>query len=248
VTNGRADYGDAFYNEAFAAVYDDWFPEERDDVVDALVELAGRGPALELGIGSGRVAIPLAKRGVRVHGIDNSGAMVERLRAKPGASSIDVTVGDFADTDLGTRFPLVYVVGNTLYCLPDQDAQVRCFAGAARHLRRRGVFVVECFVPDMTWWSHDQAVQVLEVAPDRVVLEATKHNSVAQVIDGSYISLTNGDVRLFPVRLRYAWPAELDLMAALAGLRLRERWADWDGSPFDAASGHHVSIYEIDPS
>jgi SAM-dependent methyltransferase len=240
MTNDRADYG-----ESFASVYDEWFPEENDHVVESLAAFAGRGPALELGIGSGRVAVPLARHGVRVHGIDNSDAMLERLRSKPDGASIDVTIGDFADVNLGREYPLVYVVGNTLYCLPDQEAQVRCFAAAARHLRRRGIFVVECFVPDMTWWTHDQAVQVLDISPDRVVLEATKHDPVAQLIEGAYVALADGDVRLFPVRLRYTWPSEMDLMAALAGLRLRDRWADWDGTPFTSSSGHHVSVYEL---
>lgn len=202
------------------------------------------GPALELGIGTGRLALALAALGVEVHGVDASEAMVARLRAKPGGDAIPVAIGDFAD--LAGRVPgpygLVYLAYNTLFELPDQQAQVRCFGGVAARLLPGGVFVVEAFPPFLG--AAEDAVTVVRVDEDGARLQATRHDPVAQVVTGQTITVTEAGIALWPYRLRYATVAELDLMARLAGLRLRSRWGGWRGEPFTSASDRHVSVYE----
>ena len=234
------------YGDRIAEVYDDLTGSMPDpvDCVDRLAELAGPGPALELGIGTGRVALPLAARGVEVHGIDASAAMVEQLRAKPGGDTIPVTMGDFADVPVGGGYPLVYVVFNTFFALLSQDDQVRCFAGVAGRLTSDGVFVLTAFVPDLSLYSGGQSVRAHGLGLDHVRLDAARHDPVTQRVDFQHVLVTADGIRFLPGALRYAWPAELDLMARLAGLRLRERWGGWRREPFDADSGLHVSVYE----
>jgi SAM-dependent methyltransferase len=234
------------YGDRIAAVYDALMPVLPDpaDCADRLAELAGPGPALELGIGTGRVALPLASRGVEVHGIDASEAMVERLRAKPGGDAITVTFGDFADVPVEGSYPLVYVVFNTFFSLLTQEDQVRCFAAVAGHLALGGAFVVTGFVPDQTLHPGGQSVRTVQLGLDQVRLDAALHDPVAQRVDFQHVVLSGGGIRLYPGAVRYAWPSELDLMARLAGLRLRERWGGWRREPFDRASGGHVSVYE----
>ncbi|MDQ3805853.1 MAG: class I SAM-dependent methyltransferase, partial [Acidobacteriota bacterium] len=200
---------------------------------------------LELGVGTGRVALPLRERGVEVHGIDASPAMVERLRAKPGGDRIAVTLGDFAEVGVGGEFALVYVVFNTFFALLSQEAQVRCFRNVARRLSPAGVFLVEAFVPDVARYSGGQVNRATEVTLDRVVYDVAQHDPVRQYVIGQSVVIADGRVRLYPVQLRYAWPSELDLMARLAGLRLRERRGGWQREPF-TGSGKHVSVYERD--
>ena len=217
------------------------------DCVDRLAELAGPGPALELGIGTGRVALPLAAAGVEVHGIDASAAMVERLRAKPGGEAVEVTLGDFAGVPVASvegGYPLVYVVFNTFFALLTQDDQVRCFAGVAGHLAAGGVFVLQGFVPDPTLHPGGQSIRARHLALDLVRVDVALHDPVAQRVDFQHVLLAGDGPRLLPGAIRYAWPAELDLMARLAGLRLRERWGGWRREPFGAGSGLHVSVYE----
>jgi SAM-dependent methyltransferase len=238
-------YDATTYGESIAGVYDDLYAgrPDTDAAVALLAELAGDGPVLELGIGTGRLALPLAARGLAVSGIDSSPAMVEVLRAKPGGGAIPVTIGDFADVEVGGRYRLVFVAFNTLFGLLTQDDQVRCFESVARVLDDDGVFVVEAFVPDLGRFRRDQNVSAVSVDVDAVQLDVSQHDPVQQRVDSSHVFLGDGQVRLHPVRLRYAWPSELDLMARLAGLRLRHRWAGWDRTPFIAASGSHVSAY-----
>lgn len=235
------------FGERMAAVYDTWFgsPPEATTLqsVEVLADLAAGGKVLELAIGTGRVALPLAARGLSVHGIDASDAMVAKLREKPGGDAIPVTIGDFADVAIDGAFDLVFVVFNTLFNLTCQDDQVRCFRNMARHLTAGGVFVVEAFVPDITSFVAGQSVRAVQVTIDSAALEASVHDPVAQTVQYQYIVLTQDGARLYPVPMRYAWPSELDLMARLAGLELRERWAGWDRSPFTAASSGHVSVY-----
>jgi Methyltransferase domain len=240
-------YDASTYGQRIADVYDDVHPAHDEAMIAALAGLAGSGPALELGIGTGRIALPLAARGVAVHGIDASPAMVDRMRAKPGGAAIPVTMGDFADVGAEGPFSLVYVVFNTFFGLLSQEAQVRCFGNVARRLTQEGVFVIEAFVPDMTRFVRGQVVNASRVENDAVLLDVSRHDPVTQRVVSQQIVLTEGGVRLFPVQIRYAWPAELDLMARLAGLRLRHRWAGWHREPFTAASGMHVSVYERDP-
>jgi SAM-dependent methyltransferase len=237
------------YGDRIADVYDALMVDLPDpaDCVDRLAELAGPGPALELGIGTGRVALPLAARGVEVHGIDASPAMVERLRAKAGGEAIPVTFGDFADVPVEPvegGYPLVYVVFNTFFALLTQEDQLRCFAGVARHLAPGGAFALQGFVPDLTLYTGGQSVRATHLGLDHVRLDVARHDPVAQRVDFQHLLLTGDGIRLLPGALRYAWPAELDLMARLAGLRVRERWGGWRREPFGAASCLHVSVYE----
>ena len=240
------DYDPATYGDRMAEVYDEWFglPEDADDAASFLGELAGSGPALELGIGTGRVALSLAERGIEVHGIDASEAMVERLRAKPGGAGLSVSIGDFADVGVEGRFSLVYVVFNTFFALLSQEDQVRCFANVAQRLQERGAFVVEAFVPDPTRLAAGQVTQTKRVEVDRVFLETSRYDLVHQRIYSQNISMGEDETKFYPVQTRYAWPSEMDLMARLAGLRLRGRWEGWHREPFTASSGRHVSVYE----
>jgi SAM-dependent methyltransferase len=236
-------YGPQTYGERAADLYDEWHRDlpGLDDCVERLAELAGPGPVLELGIGTGRVALPLVQRGLEVHGIDSSPAMLAKLRAKPGGDRVRTVVGDMAEVAVDASYSLVFAVFNTLFALMSQDQQVRCFANVAGRLAEGGVFVVEAFVPDP---GDGQAVRALRVTVDSVLLAVSRQDPVAQRIDAQQVLLGPRGVQLVPGVLRYAWPAELDLMARLAGLRLRERWGGWRREPFTADSPTHVSVYE----
>jgi SAM-dependent methyltransferase len=238
-------YGPETYGEQIADVYDEWHAElDPTATVEVLASLAAGGPVLELGIGTGRIAIPLAERGLEVHGIDASPAMVERLHAKPGGKGIGVTFGDLADVPVDRSFPLVFIAFNTFFALLTQDDQVRCFANVARRLEPGGCFVLEGFVPDLGRFDRGQRVHAMSIDIDRVRLDVSRHRLVEQRVDGQHVMITGGGVRLVPVVLRYAWPSELDLMARLAGLRLRDRWGGWRREAFDDDSPRHVSVYE----
>ena len=244
------DYGPSTYGDRIASIYDEWHPvtEDAEQAADVLAGLAGNGPALELAIGTGRIAIPLSARGVSVRGIDASAAMVAKLRERPGGAGIPVEPGDFADVDVDGRFRLIFVAFNTIFLLLTQEEQVRCFRNAAAHLEPGGAFVIEAFVPDLTMYAAGQRVAATSVGVDHVRLDAGKHDPASQRVDATHVVIRDGDVRLYPVRLRYAWPSELDLMAELAGLRRRDRWADWNRAPFEASSGTHVTVYELPPA
>ncbi|HEV3471713.1 MAG TPA: methyltransferase domain-containing protein [Actinomycetota bacterium] len=235
------------YGQIWASIYDDqWsgvFPVE--STVAFLKELAGEGPALELAIGTGRIALPLKEVGVDVHGIDISEAMVAKLRTKPGGEDIPVTMGDFADVGVDETYPLIYVVFNTFFALTTQEEQIRCFANVARHLEPGGAFVIECFVPDLARFDRHQRVDARRVRVDAVGLEVSRHDPVAQQITTQIVVLTQEGNQLYPVFIRYAFPSELDLMARLAGLRLRARHGGWDDEPFTSESAAHVSVYEL---
>jgi SAM-dependent methyltransferase len=233
------------YGERMAEVYDQWpgVPQDTHAIVAGLTRLAGSGPILELGIGTGRIALPLAQRGLRVHGIDASPAMVAQLRAKPGGEQIPVTIGNFADMAVEGRFTLIFVVFNTFFGLLSQEDQVRCVQGVADHLTDDGVFVLEAFVPDLTRFDRGQRVEARQVATDHVRLDTSVHDPVQQRVMSQHVALSAQGIRLYPVQIRYTWPSELDLMARLAGLQLRHRWAGWAEEPFTATSGSHVSVY-----
>jgi SAM-dependent methyltransferase len=220
---------------------------QRGDEIAAvafLEELAGGGPALELGIGTGRIALPLAARGIRVDGVDISPAMVAQLRARPGGAGLSVTVGDFADVPVAGTYRLVFVVFNTLFNLLTQEDQVRCFENVARHLADDGSFVVEAYVPAFLLRLHnDQYVDAEAVLVDEVRLDVLRHDLATQMIEESHVSLSPAGVRLNPVVQRYAWPGELDLMARIAGLRLKHRWEGWNREPFRSSSATHISVY-----
>ncbi len=240
-------YDASTYGERIADVYDDQ-PEhlalDTERTVEVLADLAGDGPVLELGIGTGRVALPLAERGIDVHGIDASPAMVERLRAKPGGDRIVVTVGDMADVAApGDGYSFVYVVFNTFFGILTQDDQVRCFQGVASRLRPGGRFLIEAFVPDVTRFDRGQRVEVKDLSLDDVLLHVARHDPVAQRIDTANVSLGTGGIGVMPIVIRYAYPSELDLMARIAGLGREARWGGWDRSTFTAASRSHVTVY-----
>ncbi|GAC1522154.1 MAG: class I SAM-dependent methyltransferase [Chloroflexota bacterium] len=232
------------FGEDTAAIYDDDSRGDEEATVDLLEQLAGGGPALELAIGTGRIALPLAARGIRVDGIDLSPAMVARLRAKPGGDLISVTMGNFADVPVTGAYRLIFVVFNTLFNLLTQDDQVRCFENVAAHLTDDGSFVVEAFVPTfLTRLRDDQYVDAEGIGVDTVQLDVGRHDPVAQRLEESHVVLSGDGVRLYPIVTRYAWPSELDLMARIAGLRLTDRWGGWSREPFTAASRNHVSVY-----
>jgi SAM-dependent methyltransferase len=239
-------YSEQTYGDTVAGVYDEWFgvAPALEAAADFLAGLAGtEGRALELGIGTGRIALPLAARGVRVHGIDASEEMVARLRAKPGGDQIPVDIGDFSDVAADGEFDLVYVVVNTFFCLTSQEAQLRCLAQAAARLKPGGHVVIEAFVPDMTRFDHRQRVDVRSIDVGHVRLDATQHDPVAQTLTSQQVVIGADGIRLYPVFIRYAWPTELDLMARLAGLELSGRYGGWRREAFTAASGVHVSVY-----
>jgi SAM-dependent methyltransferase len=240
-------YGPETYGDRIAEVYDQWYAAagflETEASVELLAELAGSGPVLELAIGTGRLALPLAERGLEVHGVDASEAMVAKLREKPGGERIPVTMGDFAAVPVEGAFSLVFVAFNTFFGLPSQEAQVRCFANAAAHLAEGGVFLIEAFIPDLARFDRNQRFQTNSVSPTEVNLDASRHDPLEQRVDSVHVVLTEAGTRLYPVNLRYAFPAELDLMARLAGLELKHRWAGWDKSEFTAKSQRHISVY-----
>jgi SAM-dependent methyltransferase len=241
--------GTETYGDRWADIYDEWVARfarlgDAGQAAEVLADLGGQGPALELAIGTGRVALPLAARGVEVHGIDVSEAMVAKLREKPGGDAIPVTMGNFADVPVDGRYPLVYLLFNTLFALLTQNEQVRCFHKVALHLAEGGVFVIEAFVPDVTRFVRGQNVEASVVETDVVGLTFSRHDAASQRVTSVAMEIEDGRIRQRPVEIRYAWPSEIDLMARVAGLRLRERWAGWDRSPFTSDSGNHVSIYE----
>lgn len=239
------EYTASTYGDRIAGDYDEFYrPVDVNERVDILEELAGGGRALELGIGTGTFALPLAARGIEVHGIEISEAMVNQLRAKEGGAKMPITIGDFADVEVDGAFSLIFVISNTLFMLTEQEDQIRCFENVASHLDESGVFLVHAFVPDVSMFDRGQHVSGDLADLATVRMDVSIHDSMNQVVDFRHIDLTEERIKMYPGRLRYAWPSELDLMARLAGLRLRERWADWRRSPFTSESQSHVSIYE----
>jgi SAM-dependent methyltransferase len=238
---------EGFFGERVASLYDERSdamsaPEVVGPVVEMLAEFAGDGGALEFGIGTGRIALPLAERGVRVVGIDNSDAMLSRLRAKPGARDIESVLGDFATTRVEGEFSVVYLVFNTISNLVTQDAQVACFQNAASHLRSGGRFVIENGVPALQSLPPGQTVLPFRADPEGFSFDV--YDVVTQNFSSQHFYIVDGRLEAFPVEFRYAWPAELDLMARIAGMRLQDRWAGWGREPFTALSPSHVSVYE----
>jgi SAM-dependent methyltransferase len=236
-----------YFGERVAARYDetsaDMFEEaEVEPVVDFLAELATDGPALELGIGTGRIALPLSRRGIRVHGIDLSEAMVARLQAKPGAEQIGVTIGDFATTTVEGRFSVAYLVFNTIMNLTTQDEQVGCFQNVASHLEPGGCFVVEVSIPDLQRLPPGETVRPFTVSATRLGFD--EYDVAAQGLISHHYWIDDGRLETVSMPFRYVWPAELDLMARLAGMSLRGRWTDWKREPFTSDSRQHVSVWE----
>jgi SAM-dependent methyltransferase len=238
---------DGYFGERVASSYDessaDMFePGIVEPAIDVLAELAGRGRALELGIGTGRLALPLARRGIPVHGIELSRAMAARLREKPGGDAIGVTIGDFATTRVDGTFSVAYLVFNTIMNLTTQADQVACFRNAAAHLEPSGCFVIEVAIPELRRLPPGQTVVPFQVSPTRWAFDV--YDVATQATSSNYVEVVDGRGTYNSIPFRYVWPAELDLMAQLAGLRLRDRWDGWSREPFTSESRQHVSIWE----
>jgi SAM-dependent methyltransferase len=217
---------------------------DEEQTVEYLAQLAGQRDALEFAVGTGRIALPLTAAGVRVDGIEMSRHMVDRMREKPNGSNVEVTMGDMSRVTTGRTYGLVYLVYNTIGNLLTQDDQVRCFENAARHLTDDGVFVLECRVPTAPSQPGHQFVDAEHVGVDHVVLDVCRYDPVTQILDENHVRIGTDGLILNPISLRLAHPSEFDLMARIAGLRLRERWGGWNGEPYTAASWRHVSVYE----
>jgi SAM-dependent methyltransferase len=241
---------DGYFGERVAARYDEssaemFDPAVVEPAVDVLADLAGDGRALEFGIGTGRVALPLARRGVPVHGIELSKAMAARLRAKPGGDDIGVTIGDFATATVDATFSVAYLVFNTIGNLTTQAAQVACFRNAAAHLEPGGCFVIEVGVPALQWLPPGETARVFHISETRWGID--EYDVAGQGLRSHHFEVIDGSVEHFSVPFRYVWPSELDLMAQLAGMGLRERWSDWSREPFTSDSRKHVSVWEKAP-
>lgn len=240
-------YDATTYGQRWAAVYDDVYDEVDDSLLDLLTRHAGDPPrALELAIGSGRIAVPLSRRGVAVSGIDSSEAMVSKLRSKPGGEDIEVVMGDFGEVDVESEFPLIYLAFNTIFGLQDQESQVRCFRNVADHLEPGGRFIIDCFVPDLSRFDrHNSRLGVSSISSvDEHWTEASIYDPVTQQIRTRMTRYgSEGDTVVLPISIRFAWPSELDLMARLAGLELEDRFGWYDLRPFNERSTSHMSIY-----
>lgn len=236
-----------FFDEPVAARYDEtsvemFAPEEVEPAVHFLSGLAWGGDALELGIGTGRIALPLSREGVRVHGIDLSPQMVARLRDKPGGDKIEVTIGDFASAKVGRRFSLAYLVYNTIENLTTQEAQVDCFLNVAEHLEPGGCFVIEVEVPQLQRLPPGETVRPFSVTPEHLGFDEI--DVASQRLTSHHYLISEGRMQTVSMPFRYVWPAELDLMARIAGMSLRERWADWTREPFTSDSESHISVWQ----
>lgn len=218
---------------------------DEEETVGFLARLAGQRDALEFAVGTGRIALPLMTAGVRVDGIELSQDMVDRMREKPGGNKVEVTIGDMSRVTTGRAYGLVYLVYNTIGNLLTQDDQVRCFQNAARHLAGDGVFALECRVPAAPSRPGQQFVDAEHIEAGRVVLDVGRYDRVTQILDENHVHITADGAVLRPISLRLAFPPEFDLMARIAGLRLRERWGGWTGEPYTSASWRHVSVYEL---
>jgi SAM-dependent methyltransferase len=236
-----------YFDERIAKAYDaKWAnlaePAVVDPAVNFLAELAGTGAALELGVGTGRLALPLSRRGVRVHGIELSPAMVAQLQAKPGADTIGVTIGDFATTRVGGTFTVAYLVRNTIANLTTQDQQVACFGNVAAHLEPGGRFVIELYIPELQRLPPGETIRAFDVTPNHLGFE--EYDVATQIAYSHHYWMVDGKLETFSAPFRYVWPSELDLMARLAGMTLRERWSSWAREPFTSDSRSHVSVWE----
>ena len=241
----KPEYSESTYGDRSAPIYDQWHPDAPAEMIVALMDLAGAGPVLELGIGTGRIALKLAEQGLDVHGIDSSEPMIAKLRAKADAYRIPVTLGNFAEVGVDGEYTLIFVVFNTFFCLASQEEQVHCFANVAKRLRRGGLFLIEAFVPDLSRFTRGQNTSSTKVEADEVRLEFSRHDPLTQRTFSQQVVINEAGPRLYPIQVRYAWPSELDLMARLAGMQLRERWSNWRREPLTTESTHHVSIYEL---
>ena len=233
---------DEWIAQHYATLWPELFdPAVVEPAVNLLAELAGTGAALEFGIGTGRIALPLTRRGVRVHGVEFSSAMAAQLRARPGGSDIGVTIGDFATAAVGRTFHLVYLLRNTITNLTAQDEQVEAFRNASAHLEPGGHFLIENYVPELQRLPPGETVRVFTAQPEHLGFE--EYDVATQIAVSHHRWVVDGELKTFSSPHRYAWPAELDLMARLAGMSLRERWSNWSREPFTGESRSHISVW-----
>ncbi len=238
-------FGPSTFGELYAEDYDKWNdPGTTDEAVDLLWEIAANRKTLELAIGTGRIAVPLAQRGLEIHGIDASPEMVAELRKRPGGATIPVSIGDMADVDIDGSFDFVFLIFNTLFNLRSQNDQIRCFQNASTRLNESGLFLIEAYVPDLSEFVDGQFVRTRHVGMNSAFVETAVHDAAAQTVEYQRIHMTETGTRFRPLPVRYAWPAEIDLMAKLAGLQLKDRWGSWTRAPFTGTSKMHVSLYE----
>ena len=238
-------YTASTYGDSVSGIYDQLYGDIDQNSVSTLIDLARGGRALELGIGTGRIALPLYHAGLEIHGIDASHAMTDRLKAKPGGQDIPILHGDFAEFNLDLKFDLIYVVFNTFFGLQTQSDQVECFINIANHLSPNGVFVIEAFVPDMSRYDDNQTVRMVNITDDDLRFEVTQIDPLKQQVSSKLIHITESGTRMYPVKLRYAWPAELDLMAKIAGLEIRHRWGSWQKNELTIKDEQHISVYSL---
>ena len=235
-----------YFGKEIAERYDDdqliYDPNVVNPAVDFLADMSCGGAALELGIGTGRIALPLSRKGIRVHGIDFSQEMVAQLQSKPGADSIGVTMGNFAETKVDLSFQLVFLVFNTITNLTTQDAQVDCFRNAAAHLETGGCFVIETFIPELRLLPHGEMIRPHQFNQSR--FDFDEYNVATQELISHHYRNVEGAFQGHSLPFRYVWPSELDLMAQLTGMRLRERWGNWNRQPFTNESTAHISVWE----
>lgn len=238
-------YGTDTYGERIADIYDNWYGPPEDSSITLLSDLAYHGRALELGIGTGRIALPLKKKGIDIHGIDASPSMVKKLRGKPDGKSIPVSFGDFSEVAVEGKYDLIFVVFNTFFSLITQEAQLECLQNVAKHLTSGGAFLIEAFIPDLGRFDRGQSVRATHVGENSVKIDVSNHNPLKQLVTSQHVILTDNGVRLCPVTIRYTWPSELDMMARVAGMKLADRWGDWERGVFSSTSGKHISIYKL---
>ncbi len=232
------------YGENLSDKYDEWYGSFDGRIIERIEEMAEGGPVFELGIGTGRIAIPLSQRGLQVAGLDASPSMLEKLKEKKGGEQVAVKVGNFASFETEKKFDVVFIIFNTIFALQSQEEQVNCFKWVEKILNPGGKFIVEAFVPDPGRFPGGQAVRTIDLNGENVKLECSKHDPAKQTVMTQTVDLSGEGIKLYPLKIRYIWPSEMDLMAKLAGLELKERWSSWGKDAFSASSKMHVSIYE----
>lgn len=237
------EYNADTYGESIAEKYDVWFSGYDFKMIECLIECAKGGKTLELGIGTGRVAIPLKEKGVEIHGIDSSPLMVGKMRKKTNGETIPVTIQSFAKFDTDVKYDLIFIVFNTFFGLLTQSEQVSCLQSVASSLKHNGLFLIEAFVPDLGRFDRGQSTRTSDITSDHVRLESSQHDLATQSVTSQIVSISTNGIEMYPIKIRYAWPSEIDLMAQLAGLKLKFRWSDWQKSSFSSQSGRHISIY-----
>ena len=239
------EYGPETYGERISDIYDTFYPDVDSSTIDFIFDLAHNGKVLELGIGTGRIALPLYKKGVNISGIDASPSMIKHLREKPDGKNIPVVFGDFSEVDISDRFDLIFIVFNTFYALTTQELQLKCIENVSTHLNDKGKFLIEAFVPDISRFDRSQTIRTTNISTDEIRIDASTHDLMNQTIFSQHIAFTEKGTKLYPVKIRYVWPSELDLMAKLSGMKLLQRWGGWKKTPFNSQSGKHISVYEL---